>query len=75
MLRLGEGEDTVLHELLLAFGLRDDGIDQPSRLRNKKQLGQANNYSDENSKAPTDKWKVIKFDHFPKGTPTTFIRL
>ena len=68
MPHLGEEDNTVLQRLLLAFGLRDDGMDQPSRLRKKKNLGQANNGSNDNSKAPKDKWKVMKFDHFPKGT-------
>ena len=68
ILHLWGEDDTFLQKLLLTFGLRDDVIDQSKRLIRKLKLGQAYNYSDENFKASDYKWKLIKFDHFSKGT-------
>ena len=69
MLRLGKEEDTVLQQLLLEFGLRDDVIVQPKILIGKPKLGQAYDYSDENTKSSYEKCKVMKFDHLPKEKP------
>ena len=54
---------------MLVFGFRDDGMDQSNILSNKPKLGQANNGRHNNSKALEDKYKVMKFDSVPDGTP------
>ena len=38
-------------------------------LHKKPKLGQANDSSNDHSKSSEDKWKVMKFYHFPKGAP------
>ena len=69
MLHMGEEEDTSLQQLLFAFGLRDDVIDQSRILIGKPKVGQDYYDSDENTKASDDKCKVMEFDHLPKVTP------
>ena len=69
ILCLGEEDDTVLQQLLVAFGLRDDGMDKSMKLLGKMNSGTADDGSNNHSKEPEEEWKVMKFDHLSKETP------
>ena len=63
---LGEEDDTVIQKLLLAFGLRDDGMDKSMKFIGKMNLGTADDGSNNHSKESSEEWKVMKFDHLSK---------
>ena len=51
------------------FGLKDNDVFQSKTSVGKPRLGQAYDDSDDYSKASEDKWKVMKFYHFPNKSP------
>ena len=57
---LGEEDDTVLQQLLLVFGLRDDGMEKSIKLLGKMNLGTADDGSNNHSKESEEEWKVMK---------------
>ena len=68
MPHFGKEDNTVLHKLLLAFRLGDNGIFQSKKFLGNRKWGHANNGSNDNSKASDNKWKVMEFYHLPMGT-------
>ena len=66
---MGEEDNTVLQQFMLAFGLGDNDIYQSKIFRKKPKLEQAHGGSNDHSKSSDEKWKFMKFDHFSKETP------
>ena len=69
MPHLGEEDDTALQQLILSFGLRDDGMEESKSLHRKPKLGMADDSINNHTKASSEEWKVMKFDHLSKETP------
>ena len=68
MLHMGEEDNTVLQQFMLAFGLGDNDIYKSKIFRKKPKLEQAHGSSNDHPKSSDEKWKFIKFDHLPKET-------
>ena len=66
---LVEEDDTTLQQIMLAFGLINDRMEESNRLHKKPKLEQANDIINNHSKVLSEEWKVMKFDHFSKETP------
>ena len=69
MPHLEEEDDIIFQQLLLAFGLVDDGAVQSKRSAREMELGTVSDGSDENPKALKDQWQSMNFDSFPKEPP------
>ena len=69
MPHLEEEDDIIFQQLLLAFGLVDDGAVQSKRSAGELELVTVSDGSDENPKALKDQWQSMNFDSFPKEPP------
>ena len=69
MSHLGEEDNTVLQQLLLAFRLRYDGMEESKRFLSKMKMETADDGTNNHSKSSSSEWKIMKFDHLSKETP------
>ena len=69
MQHLGEEDDTALQQLLLAFRLRYDAMDNSKKLLVEMKLETDDDGSNNHSKESSEEWKFMKFDHLSKETP------
>ena len=69
MPHVGEEDDNILQQLLLEFGIVDDGAVQSKILAGEMELGTVSDGSDENPKALKGQWQSMNFDSFPKEPP------
>ena len=66
---LEEEDDIFLQQLMLAFGIVDDGAVQSKRLAGELDLVLVSDGSDENPKALKYQWQSMNFESFPKEPP------